>query len=143
MGERREGTREPYISTSRIGVAVALVSNIPVSRECHEATPLPSPSAPPSRTVETCEPKVPRAACKFAGSKFRVFSLATAPRSRLIGITNASLSPSSHLRPPHRAAVTPTVAVSVSRADVQFKFGLLAISPTFVKGGVLRSTADL
>lgn len=34
------GKREPYISTSRIGVAVVLVSNIPVSRECRKANPL-------------------------------------------------------------------------------------------------------
>lgn len=33
------GKREPYISTSRIGVAVVLVSNIPVSRECRKANP--------------------------------------------------------------------------------------------------------
>lgn len=69
-----DGKREPYISASRIEVTVVLVSNIPVSRVLQGHHP------PIRKTVETCELKVPRAACKFPGSKFRVFPLAaTAP----------------------------------------------------------------
>ena len=72
--ENRERKREPYISTSRIEVAVVRTS-LEYSRLTSAARP---PSLPP-KTVETCELKVPHAACKFAGSKFGVFSSATAP----------------------------------------------------------------
>lgn len=73
MGGWRRKERAVHLDvTYRSGSSTSLEYSR-LARECRKANPL----AP--KTVETCEPKVPRAACKFPGSKFRVFSLATAP----------------------------------------------------------------
>lgn len=77
--ERRENRRS---CTSRIQATVVLASNVSASHV--------SPSRLEGSSKRVRTKSVSRTACKFAGSKFHIFSLANALGPQLIGLTNAS-----------------------------------------------------